>query len=191
MPILDHFSLMAPYYDRWFKSTKPDKLTSLMDLPVSGPVLDAGGGTGRVSQLLQGLASSFVVGDESLGMLKQALLKDALMPVCTRTERLPFPDGLFDRIVMVDALHHVINSRQTAEELWRVLKSGGKIVIEEPDIRKFAIKLVSLAEKIALMRSHFLPADVISHLFPQPQAKTRVEHDNHTVWVVIDKINSD
>lgn len=187
MPILDHFSLMAPYYDRWFKSTKPDQLRSLLDLPVSGMILDAGGGTGRVSQLLQGLASSFVVADESLGMLKQTLFKEALAPVCTRTERLPFSDGLFDRIVMVDALHHVLSSRQTADELWRVLKLGGKIVIEEPDICKFAIKLVALVEKMALMRSHFLPADVISRLFSHPQTKTRVEHDNHTVWVVIDK----
>jgi ubiquinone/menaquinone biosynthesis C-methylase UbiE len=187
MPLLDHFSLIAPYYDRWFQSSEPDTLRSILDLSESGMVLDAGGGTGRVSQLLQAKNSSFVIADQSFGMLRQALQKNALAPVCANTEKLPFVDGCFDRIVMVDALHHVLDSRQTAAELWRVLKTGGKIVIEEPDIRTLAVKLVALAEKLLLMRSHFLPAGAIERLFPHPQATTRIEQDNHTVWVVIDK----
>jgi ubiquinone/menaquinone biosynthesis C-methylase UbiE len=189
MPLLDHFSLIAPYYDRWFKSTEPEFLRSILDLPVSGMVLDAGGGTGRISKFLQGMAGSFVIADETLGMLRQALHKDTLAPVCTSTEFLPFPTGFFDRILMVDALHHVSDSHQTASELWRVLKAGGKIVIEEPDIRDFAVKLVALAEKMLLMRSHFLVASEIEHLFSYPQTTTRVEHDDHTVWVVVEKID--
>lgn len=191
MPILDHFNLIAPYYDRWFHSTEPENLRSILDLPVSGIMLDAGGGTGRVSALMRGLASSFVVADESPGMLKQALLKGDLAPVCARTEKLPFADDSFDRVVMVDALHHVLDREQTADELWRVLKMGGKIVIEEPDIRTFAVKLVALAEKMMLMRSHFLPADAIERLFSYLQAKTRIEQDKYTVWVVIEKIEAD
>ena len=57
---------------------------------------------------------------------------------------------------MVDALHHVIHQGQTAREMYRVLKPGGRIVIEEPDIRKFGVKLIAVAEKLLLMRSHFL-----------------------------------
>ena len=187
MPFLDHFGIIAPYYDRWFRSTQTDNLRLCLDLPVSGLVLDVGGGTGRVSQQLKGMAASFVVADESLGMLRQALHKDNLAPVCTSAERLPFTNGLFDRIMMVDALHHVLDYQQTAGELWRVLKIGGKIVIEEPDIRKLTIKLVALAEKLLLMRSQFLSAYEIGCLFPYPQATIRVEQDRHTVWVVIDK----
>jgi ubiquinone/menaquinone biosynthesis C-methylase UbiE len=187
MPLLDHFSLIAPFYDRWFQSSGPDKLRSILDIPVSGRVLDAGGGTGRICQALRVTDASFVIADESMGMLKQALFKDSLAPVCTRTEFLPFADGFFERIVMVDALHHVLDSRQTAAELWRVLKAGGKLVIEEPDIRTLAVKLVAVAEKLLLMRSHFLSASAIAGLFPGPKAQTRIERDTHTVWVVIDK----
>ena len=166
MPLFDHFNLIAPYYDRWFQSTEPDKLRSILDIPVAGKVLDAGGGTGRVSQLLRVQDASFVIADELFGMLKQALHKAGLAPVCTQAERLPFADGYFDRIVMVDALHHVLDSRQTAAELWRVLKAGGRLVIEEPDIRTLAVKLVALAEKLLLMRSHFLPPAKSKGCFP-------------------------
>jgi ubiquinone/menaquinone biosynthesis C-methylase UbiE len=187
MPFLDHFSFIAPYYDQWFRSTAADKLRLYLDLPVSGMVLDAGGGTGRVSQLLKGMATSFVVADESYGMLKQVLCKDNLAPVCTYTEELPFVDNVFDRILMVDALHHVLDNRQTARELWRVLKAGGKIVIEEPDIRTLTIKLVAIVEKLLLMRSHWLSANSITHLFPYPQATISIEQDHRTIWVVIEK----
>jgi demethylmenaquinone methyltransferase/2-methoxy-6-polyprenyl-1,4-benzoquinol methylase len=188
MPLLDHFSWIAPYYDRWFQPDGQETLRSILDLPVSGIILDAGGGTGRVSQQLYGLASSFVIADESFGMLKQALQKDSLIPVCTCTEKLSFANGLFDRILLIDALHHVLDSRQTAAELWRVLKPGGKIVIEEPDIRTFPVKLVALTEKLLLMRSHFLSASSIESLFPDRSARVRVEQDNYRIWVVIDKV---
>lgn len=40
-------------------------------------------------------------------------------------------------------------------ELARALAPGGRLVIEEPDIHRPAVKLVALAERIALMGSTF------------------------------------
>ena len=37
----------------------------------------------------------------------------------------------FERVIMVDALHHVYNHARAAAELWRFVKPGGRIVIEE------------------------------------------------------------
>ena len=47
---------------------------------------------------------------------------------------------------MVDALHHVADQEATIRELWRLLKPGGRIIIEEPDIRRFEVKLLALIE---------------------------------------------
>lgn len=188
MPIIDHFGILAPYYDRVIQLQSVAKLVELAGLPVEGALLDVGGGTGRVTEALRGLAIQRVVADLSTGMLRQAMAKDDLRVVCSHSEQLPFPEASFERIIMIDALHHVINASQTASELWRVLKPGGRIVIEEPDIRSFSVKLVALAEKLALMRSHFYAPPVIAGFFTSPQARTRQERQGYTAWIIVEKL---
>lgn len=188
MPSFDHFSVLAPYYDGVIRLREPQRLIQRLGLPIRGRLLDAGGGTGRVAQALKGMAGDILVADLSMGMLRQAGEKDGLLRVCAPTERLPFADGAFERILMVDALHHVINHKATARELLRVLQPGGRLVIEEPDVRTFTVKLVALAEKLALMRSHFLAPPAIAQMFAVPGVRTRVEAEGFNAWVVVEKL---
>ena len=159
------------------------------DLPTSGRVLDAGGGTGRVANAIREHAGEVVIADPSLGMLREAD-RTRLGLACSNSEALPFPNDFFERVIMVDALHHVIHQGQTAREMYRVLKPGGRIVIEEPDIRKFAVKLIALGEKLLLMRSHFLAPDKIVDLFSFDSAKTSIHATEGNAWVVIEKPTS-
>ena len=187
MPLLDHFDLVAPLYDRVIGFQSPERLISLAQLPVEGLLLDAGGGTGRVSFAVRKLVSQVVVADLSFHMLRQAGQKDGLGPVNALTEALPFRDHTFDRIIMIDALHHVCDQGITARELWRLIKPGGRIVIEEPDIRTMIVKIVALAEKMALMRSHFLAPQEIAGLFSFPGARTRITRESYNAWIVVEK----
>ena len=188
MPIFDHFGLMAPHYERYIPLRHPERIVSLTALPVDGALLDAGGGTGRVAHALAGLASPLIISDISMGMLRQAQQKNGLIAVCTLTEQLPYPSATFERVIMIDALHHVINQSSSAQELWRVVKPGGRIVIEEPDIRILAVKVVALAEKLALMRSHFISPPRIAGMFNYPLAKVQIELDGFNAWIIIDKM---
>jgi demethylmenaquinone methyltransferase/2-methoxy-6-polyprenyl-1,4-benzoquinol methylase len=88
---------------------------------------------------------------------------------------------------MVDALHHVCDHRETSNELWRVLTRGGRIVIEEPNINVFSVKMLAMAEKLALMRSSFIPPSRIQSLFDYPNAKTRIDIASYNAWIIIDK----
>ena len=183
MPQFDHFAAIAPLYAR-VSYSKTDLMRGLAALPAGGRLLDVGGGTGRVSAALRDLVDEAVIADVSLGMLKQAP-RTALSAVCGGSEALPFADDSFERVIMVDALHHVIDHAESAREMFRVLKPGGLLIIEEPDIRTFGVKLIALAEKLLLMRSHFLAPDAIMKLFPDGEKKVHAEEG--TAWVVVGK----
>jgi demethylmenaquinone methyltransferase/2-methoxy-6-polyprenyl-1,4-benzoquinol methylase len=183
----DHFNLLAPIYDKVIQPKPPERLSHLLDLNPATRLLDVGGGTGRITQFLVNNCSEVILLDTSLEMLQKSRLKNGLTQINGASEQIPFQDNRFDRILMVDALHHVFDQQKTAQELWRVLKPGGRIVIEEPDISKFGVKMVAIAEKIALMRSHFLTSAEIGSLFSALPAMLRFENEDHFIWVIVDK----
>lgn len=187
MPLFDHFDLLAPIYDKLIRPPEPGRLVELADLPVKGILLDAGGGTGRVARAIKDKVSDVVVVDLSPGMLRQAVVKNGLWTVRSRTEALPFSANFFDRIIMVDTLHHVYDQLLTARELWRVLSPGGRIVVEEPDIRAIPVKIVAILERFALMRSRFLSPEKILDLFFCPNADRSIEKEDYTSWIIVQK----
>lgn len=187
MPGLDHFKFFAPYYDSIFQARLDEFRLRKFDVRPGMLILDAGGGTGRISSRFDCQTCNLVIADESRDMLRQTFTKDGLKPVNSLVEYLPFPDNFFDRVIMVDVLHHVLNQKHSAQEMWRIVKPGGKIIIEEPDITRFSIKLLALGEKIFLMRSHFLNSDEISILFENWDAKINVHRKDANIWVVIQK----
>jgi ubiquinone/menaquinone biosynthesis C-methylase UbiE len=184
---IDHFGFLAPFYERFITPIIPEKIIGFVNLPADGIVLDAAGGTGRVAQFFRNKAARVLVADESFLMLKEAHAKEGLHPVCSHIENTPFGYNYFDGIIMVDAFHHVADQSGTIQELWRILKPGGRIVIEEPDIRFFRVKLIAFAEKVALMRSHFISPPDIAKIFNFLNAQVRVEVDGSTAWIIAEK----
>lgn len=186
-----HFKKLAPFYERFIQPKEPARILSQLGLPkADGVVLDAGGGTGRVAQFFVGKSARVVVADQAFEMLLEARKKEGLTAVCSLAEEMPFEDGFFCCIVMVDALHHVADQAATIREFWRVLKPGGRVIIEEPDIRRLSVKLMALAEKLALMRSHFLSPQEVIALFDFSDADARVEVEGWTAWIIIEKTQS-
>jgi ubiquinone/menaquinone biosynthesis C-methylase UbiE len=186
--MIDHFGFLAPFYDRVIPPSDLSRLRERLRLPTTGRLLDAGGGTGRVSSQLRQLVDEVIISDVSLSMLKQAQLKGKLQTAQAHAERLPFPDASFDRVVVVDALHHFCHQREAVGDLLRVLKPGGRLLIEEPDIHRLLVKFVALGEKVALMRSHFYSAEQIRDMITTQGYSAAIERDGQfTAWVSVDK----
>lgn len=187
-PPFDHFSFIAPLYERLAQALDVSDLQARLNLPAEGLLLDAGGGTGRVAYALRDAVAGTVVLDYSSGMIRRAARKPGLWAVRGVSEALPFADHAFARIVVVDAFHHFHEHEVAVRELWRVLAPGGRLVIEEPNIERPAVKLVALFEKVLLMRSRFYAPGTIGRMFAALGGEVQVDTDHRfNAWIIVDK----
>ena len=186
--MVDHFHILAPFYDRLMGPPDAAHLAGLLKLPSSGWLLDAGGGTGRASRPLRRWVGRIVVCDVCERMLARARNRN-LNAVRARAEQLPFPDEAFDRILVVDALHHFNDQAAAIADFARVLTPGGRLVVEEFDADRRVVRWFALAEKIARMQSRFLRPQDIRDEMRHCGLKSYVETGRRfAAWIVGDKL---
>jgi ubiquinone/menaquinone biosynthesis C-methylase UbiE len=127
-------------YDRWFTSpigtlVKKYEAELILDLlrPLPGEIiLDAGCGTGVFTIDILALGARVIGLDISLPMLRRARGKAREYPfqiVLGDMLRLPFLDGSFDKVASVTALEFVQDAKSSVQELFRVTKKGGSILV--------------------------------------------------------------
>ena len=160
-PPIDHFGAIARFYDRLIRTPAEDSLGAELELKGDSWLLDVGGGTGRRASALSESGIDVVVCDRSMPMLFRARQK-GLNVVLASADRLPFAAASVPRAMVVDAFHHFVLpdpiSAQSgaAKELVRVLRPGGLALIEEPDVRNIAGRLIRWMEGVLMMGSRFL-----------------------------------
>jgi ubiquinone/menaquinone biosynthesis C-methylase UbiE len=91
--------------------------------------LDVGAGPGVLSGALAPLVAEATALDPSEALLAHA--PDGVTRVVGTAERLPFADGSFDLVTIVNSLHHVDDMRATLAEMVRVLSPGGRIGVQD------------------------------------------------------------
>jgi ubiquinone/menaquinone biosynthesis C-methylase UbiE len=183
----NHFNLISPIYDQIFGRREDQEIVELAEVRKDHVLLDVGGGTGRVAALFQTVTGKVMIADTAEKMLLEAQEK-GIAVVNSQSEYLPFNNGSFDRIIMVDALHHVENQGKTLSEMWRLLALGGKLIIEEPDINNFFVKLIALGEKLLLMRSHFLSPKTIADMSGfDKNAVVEIQRKKGIAWIIISR----
>lgn len=141
--------MTEPWALRLFKKSplKRDKVAAL--LSVLGPVegrrcLDLGSDNGVVSLLLRRQGGSWASGDltpETVEAIRGLVEKDVHL---VTEDRLPFKDGEFDVVVVADMIEHVEHEAAFVAELARVLKPGGKLVVNTPHARDTALRRLRL-----------------------------------------------
>jgi ubiquinone/menaquinone biosynthesis C-methylase UbiE len=181
---MDPFRFLAPFYDRLMGSPDLDHLRAHLKLPVDGWLLDVGGGTGRASLPLIGMARGVAVCDVSPPMLRQACRKGALA-ICAPAERLPFPDRSFSRVLAVDALHHFRSATEAVAEMARVLEPGGRLAVADFDLADRRVRWLALAETVCRMRSRFFTAMEIRRMFLNLGLSAHIRRGRRlTTWVI-------
>ena len=109
---------------------------ALLDPKPHHRILDLGGGGGWAADWLQRLGLSVVSADLSVDLLRigrERLAASGLARVVgADAEALPFRDGSFDRVLCLNAMHHVPGIPIALAEIARVLGPDGRVVFSEP-----------------------------------------------------------
>jgi len=107
--------------------------------------LDVGGDNGVISLLLRergGHWSSADLDGESIESIRALVGTDVFR--FTDGEPTPFPDGEFDRVVIIDYLEHIIHDTHFIDELARILKNNGQLIINVPHHRETLLRRLRL-----------------------------------------------
>lgn len=106
--------------------------------PISGNILEAGTGKGHFALCLAQAGYSFVTFDISaqeqhfakLNIVHFGFEKQVDFRI-ENAERTSFSSGSFDIVFCVNVLHHLQNAYQVINELTRVLKTQGKLILAD------------------------------------------------------------
>ena len=108
--------------------------------PPKAKVLDAGTGTARIPILIcqQRPQWEITAIDMAQNMLliasqnvAQASLQQQISLECVDAKQLPYPDGYFDMVISNSLIHHLPNPQPFLQELQRVLKPNGAILLRD------------------------------------------------------------
>jgi SAM-dependent methyltransferase len=115
------------------RALPPEKIQRYMaafasHLPASRPlaVIDLGSGTGRFTPALAEAFGGPVYGVEPAAGMRRTAEAEARHP---RVGAIPLPDGSADAVLMFLSFHHVPDRAAAAQEIARVLKPGGRLIL--------------------------------------------------------------
>jgi SAM-dependent methyltransferase len=117
------------------KQAKYRRVVELLADPAGKTNLDIGADNGVISYLLRQRGGSWSSAD-----LDPATVKSIRQLVGTNVYhidggRTPFPDQAFDQIVIVDFLEHIPDDAGFAQELVRIMKPGGSLIVNVPHLK--------------------------------------------------------
>jgi SAM-dependent methyltransferase len=102
--------------------------------------LDLGSDNGVISLMLRrrgGRWASADLTDEAVASIRELVASDVHR---VEGDRLPFADGEFDCVAVVDMIEHVRDDRAFVRELARVTRPGGRLVVNTPHRRETALR---------------------------------------------------
>ena len=136
----DFFNQMAANWDGRFYTTEMaerlPKLVSSFRVPKGAKILDVGAGTGGIIPYLleaigqEGSLWAIDYAEEMVRIGRMKFQKESrVIFELASVENLPYKDQFFDHVICFGAFPHFEDKERALEEMGRVLKSGGTLII--------------------------------------------------------------
>ena len=106
---------------------------ALKDSGEPGPILDVGCGGGLFLRMMRPEGRPVMGLDFSLDAGSVAWRTNHVPVVCSSLASAPFPDSSFALVTMYHVLEHLSNPASYLEEAHRLLKPGGRLIVQVPN----------------------------------------------------------
>ncbi|HUT81858.1 MAG TPA: class I SAM-dependent methyltransferase [Candidatus Bathyarchaeia archaeon] len=182
------FSKVAHNYDKIVGPFDLSEIMEYIDLHPEELLFDLGGGTGRIAYQLTDYVKGCLVLDASYKMLLEAKKKgNDLFLIHGFSESLPLKTNSLKQIFLNDSLHHIKLQEETLVECFRVLSSGGQLIIREFDKKYFWNKFLIFGEKILRFKSKFFSPAQLSELCQKIGFETSWKRPSKATFILIAK----
>ena len=109
-------------------------MSEYVDIRSDDVILDIGGNTGKVTEAYSNNCKEVVVLEPKRNVVEYGKShRPNIKFVEGEAENIPLPDAYFDKVVASASFHHFSDHDKALEEMKRVLKPHGKIIILEID----------------------------------------------------------
>lgn len=145
-------------YDKFmnfFNLYKLDEIKEALELKGDEIIVDIGGGTGQLAEFLSDRCQKVYVLDESEGMLSKVRKDEKIIPVLGNAMDTDFKANSIDVVILSDVLHHIENQVKLIEEIDRILKENGKLLIMDFDKKHFKTRMLIFFERILFGKLRF------------------------------------
>ena len=115
-------------------SKRIQTMSQYIDVTSDDIILDIGGNTGKVTEAYSNNCKEVVVLEPKRNIVEYGKShRPNIKFVEGHAENIPLPDKYFDKVVASASFHHFSDQDKALEEMKRVLKQDGKIIILEID----------------------------------------------------------
>jgi SAM-dependent methyltransferase len=151
------------------KQRKFKEITEFLGSSEGSRCLDIGSDNGVISYLLRrrgGAWTSADLDEEAVSSVRELVQSNVFQLDGGPT---PFADDYFDRVVIVDFLEHINDDAGFVQDLYRVIRPGGELIINVPHrretlLRKFRLAIGQTDEKHGHLRPGYTVEEIGSLL---------------------------
>ena len=128
MPNIEPFEKLTDHYDNWFEEHSgvySEELKAIEALlPSFEKGIEIGVGTGRFAAPL-----GIKTGLEPSQKMAEIAKTRGIEVIPGQAEAMPFPDVSYDFVLMVTTICFVDDAKKALQEIWRILKPGGFVIV--------------------------------------------------------------